>query len=70
MSGALDLVFYAPVGLALTAREHLPALARQGRAQLSQRWTMARAVGQLTVHEAGRQARRTMAEAGVRLWGV
>lgn len=46
---ALDLMVYAPLGLALTAREAFPDLARKGRARVDNQLTAARMIGQLAV---------------------
>ncbi len=52
----LDLALYAPVGLALAARDLLPELADRGRRQLEARFAAAGMVGRLAVKEATRQA--------------
>ena len=52
---ALDLFVYAPLGLALSAREELPRLAERGRRQLDAQVTMARMIGKFAVGEAGRR---------------
>ena len=52
---ALDLFVYAPVGLALSARDELPRLAERGRQQVEAQLTMARMIGQFAVGEAGRR---------------
>lgn len=48
---ALDLLVYLPVGLAVSARQLLPALARQGRERLGTQLTQARVVGQFSVEQ-------------------
>ncbi len=50
----LDLVVFAPLGLAVTIAEELPQMADKGRARLAQRTAVARMVGQLAVAEGGR----------------
>jgi hypothetical protein len=60
---ALDLALYAPLGLALSIAEVVPELARKGRARLEPQVGMARAVGQLAVHQGYRQLMR-LASAG------
>jgi hypothetical protein len=59
---ALDLVFYAPVGLAVTAREELPRLIEKGRQRVTGQVTMARMIGQFVVtqgqHEVGKVAKQ------------
>ena len=54
LDAALDLVLYAPVGLALTLTEELPKLAAKGRSGLGGRVATARVVGQFAVAQ-GRQ---------------
>lgn len=49
---ALDLLVHLPVGLAVSARHLLPALARQGRQRLSTQLAQARVVGQFSVEQA------------------
>ena len=51
IDAALDLLFYAPVGLALTAREELPRLIEKGRQRVEGQVTMARMVGQFAVSQ-------------------
>jgi hypothetical protein len=51
---ALDLLVYAPVGLAMTAAEELPKLAAKGRTRVNTQLMMARVVGQFAVSR-GRQ---------------
>jgi hypothetical protein len=52
---ALDVLVYAPVGLALTAAEELPKLADKGRARVNAQINMARVVGRFAVTQ-GRQS--------------
>ena len=52
---ALDLFVYAPLGLALSAREELPKLAERGKQELDGQLTMARMVGEFVVKEAERR---------------
>lgn len=56
---ALDLVLYAPLGLAVTIAEELPELAQKGRARLGQRTAAARLIGQLAVAEGRRRLRKS-----------
>jgi hypothetical protein len=49
LDNALDVLVYAPVGLALTAAEEVPKLAAKGRAQVQGQITVARMVGQFAV---------------------
>ncbi|MHB8671346.1 MAG: hypothetical protein ACYDAD_12480 [Acidimicrobiales bacterium] len=55
---ALDLVLFAPLGLALSARELLPELAEKGRQQVEGQLTMARVVGEFAIRESRNQAER------------
>ncbi|MGI8750974.1 MAG: hypothetical protein ACR2MN_01400 [Acidimicrobiales bacterium] len=55
---ALDLVLYAPIGLALTVGEEVPKLAAKGRLQLATRWATARVVGQFAVAQGRREVQR------------
>jgi hypothetical protein len=59
---ALDLLVYAPLGLAITAQEELPKLIEKGRERVSGQVTMAKMVGQFAVgqgkHEAEKLVRR------------
>jgi hypothetical protein len=59
---ALDLLVYAPLGLAITAQEELPKLIEKGRERVSEQVTMAKMVGQFAVgqgkHEAEKLVRR------------
>lgn len=56
LDAALDLVFYAPIGLAITAAEEVPKLAAKGRRRFTSQWTTARVVGQFAVSQGRRQA--------------
>lgn len=51
---ALDLFLYAPMGLALTAREELPRLVEKGRKQFSEQVTTARVMGEYALQEGQR----------------
>ena len=57
---ALDLLVYAPLGLALMARDQLPALIERGRSQVNQQTMLAKMMGQYAVKEADRQLRERM----------
>lgn len=48
---ALDLILFAPVGLAMTARTQLPEMVAKGRAQIEGQVTMARFIGQFAVKQ-------------------
>ncbi|HUF32374.1 MAG TPA: hypothetical protein VMN58_04100 [Acidimicrobiales bacterium] len=60
---ALDVVLFAPVGLALAARELLPDLADRGRQQLTNQATMAKMVGQFAVQQGQVQATKALDDA-------
>jgi hypothetical protein len=68
---ALDLLFYAPLGLALTARDELPKLVDKGRQQVSGQVALAKMIGQFAVttgqKEAEKAASRLAAGAASRL---
>jgi len=51
---ALDLLLYAPVGLALTVGEEVPKLAEKGRKRLAGQVAVARVVGKLAVGQGQR----------------
>ncbi|HEX2062986.1 MAG TPA: hypothetical protein VHE80_01055 [Acidimicrobiales bacterium] len=63
----LDVFVYAPIGLALRAREQMPGLVEQGRRRASGQVTVARMVGQLAVNQGQRQAQRWLQETMDRL---
>ena len=54
---ALELLVYAPLGLALIARDNLPGLIERGRAQIGQQTMLARMMGQHAVREAEKRVR-------------
>ena len=59
----LDLLVYAPLGLALSARDILPALAEKGRRNFGPQATAARLVGKLAVRQGQREAEHLVAKA-------
>ncbi|MGH9055380.1 MAG: hypothetical protein ACRDYY_05875 [Acidimicrobiales bacterium] len=59
---ALDLLVYAPVGLALTAVEELPKLAAKGRAQIDGQRGVARIVGQFALSQGRRELSRRLGQ--------
>lgn len=63
---ALEIAVYAPVGLALYARDVLPPLVSQlverGRTQVEQQVGQAKVVGRFAVSEGGNQVRRQVGE--------
>ena len=46
---AMDLLVFAPLGIAITAAEELPRLAAKGRAQVSGQINTAKVVGQFAM---------------------
>lgn len=70
---ALDLFVYVPVGLALSARDLVPELARKGRERVTGQVASARVVGRFAVQQgqtqAGRAFQRARQEAEERLAG-
>lgn len=58
----LDVFVYAPIGLALRARQEMPSLVEQGRRRASGQVSVARMVGQLAVNQGQRQAQRWLRE--------
>lgn len=54
----VDLFVFAPVGLAMTARENLPALVERGREAVTSQVLLARTMGRFAVGEAERQVRQ------------
>ena len=70
---ALDLFVYVPVGLALSARDLVPELARKGRERVTGQVTSARIVGRFAVQQgqaqAGKAFQRARQDAEERLAG-
>jgi hypothetical protein len=60
IDSALDLLVYAPVGLALTAAEELPKLAAKGRAQVEGQVSMARMLGQFAVAQGRKEIEKRL----------
>ncbi|HET6916420.1 MAG TPA: hypothetical protein VFH56_10070 [Acidimicrobiales bacterium] len=60
LDNALDLLLYAPVGLALTAAEELPKLAAKGRTQVQGQVTIARMVGQFAVTQGRKEIEKRL----------
>jgi len=60
---ALDLFVYAPLGLALSARDLLPDLVEKGRKQLTGQVSSARFVGQFAVKQGSKQANKAFEKA-------
>lgn len=63
VEAALDLLLFAPLGLALSAVEEIPKLAAIGRARFQPRMDAARVVGRFAVEQGRRQAERRLSEA-------
>jgi hypothetical protein len=61
---ALDVLVYAPVGLALTAAEELPKLADKGRVRVNAQINMARVVGRFAVSQGRQSLERRLAGMG------
>ena len=55
---ALDLFVYAPLGLALIARDQLPALIARGRQQVTSQMALAKMMGQYAVREGEKEAKK------------
>jgi hypothetical protein len=64
---ALDLFVYAPLGLAITARDEMPKLVEKGRQRVSGQVTMAKMIGQFAVAQGQREAEKAVKQAGARL---
>ncbi len=67
---ALDLFVFAPLGMALSARDALPELIDKGRDRFTGQVSMARMMGQLAVSQGQREAERAVTEAAHRLAGL
>lgn len=73
---ALELLLFAPLGFALSARELLPQLVERGREQVTGQVTMARMIGQFAVQQGTAEAEkaferaRTQAQAALEQLGV
>ena len=63
----LDLFVYAPLGLAITAREELPKLVEKGRERVSGQVTMAKMMGEFTVQQGTKEAAKAVRRATERL---
>src|SRR5437763_12058379 len=67
---ALELLLYAPVGLALTAAEELPKLVEKGRQRVTGQITMAGMIGQFAVAEGQKRGEAIIKDATERLTGT
>src|SRR4051812_17503380 len=63
----LDLLVYAPVGMAVTASEELPKLIEKGRTRITGQVAMARMMGQFAVTQGQQQAEKLVKDATERL---
>lgn len=63
----LDLLVYAPVGIAVTATEELPKLIEKGRTRITGQVAMARMMGQFAVAQGQQQAEKLVKDASERL---
>jgi hypothetical protein len=59
----VDVLLYAPVGLAITAKEELPRLVERGRRGVTSQVTLARFVGQLAVKHGTKEVERLLERA-------
>jgi hypothetical protein len=66
----MDLLVYAPIGLALAARDELPNLIAKGRQESQGQVAMARVVGKFAVGRGQKEASRFLREASGRLAGL
>lgn len=64
---AVELLVFAPIGLALTARDELPKLIERGRQQVTGQVAMAKMIGQFAVAQGQREAEKVVKQAGERL---
>lgn len=58
IDNVVELALYAPLGLALTARDHLPDLIARGRQQVTSQVMLARMMGQFAVKEGEKDLRK------------
>lgn len=58
IENVVELALYAPLGLALTARDHLPDLIARGRQQVTSQVMLARMMGQYAVKEGEKDLRQ------------
>jgi hypothetical protein len=67
---ALDLVFYGPLGVALTAREELPKMVEKGRERVNSQVTMARVIGEFAVNQGSQEAAKLVKQVADTLTGL
>jgi hypothetical protein len=58
IDSVVELALFAPLGLALTARDHLPDLIARGRQQVTSQVTLAKMMGQFAVKEGEKDLRK------------
>lgn len=63
---ALDLFVFAPIGLALTARDELPRIIERGRKQVGGQVAMAKVLGQFAVMQGQKEAEKLVHQAAER----
>lgn len=63
---ALDLFVYAPLGLALFARDNLPNLVERGRSQVNQQVMLAKMMGQFAVQQGEKEIRQRVEKLATR----
>lgn len=61
---ALDLLVYAPMGLALTAKDELPHLVEKGRTRIGNQLMLAKMIGQFAVAQGQKEAGKLVEQAG------
>ena len=66
----VDLFLYAPLGLALTARDSLPDLVAKGKQQFTSQTTLAKMMGQFAVAEGEKELRKRVADLTETLSGL
>jgi hypothetical protein len=67
---ALDLLFYGPLGIAITAREELPKMVEKGREQVTNQVTMARVIGEFVVTQGQQEAAKRVKQVADTLTGL
>ena len=70
IDSVVELALFAPLGLALTARDHLPDLIARGRQQVTTQVTMARMIGQFAVKEGEKDLRKRVEAVSETLTGL
>ena len=70
LDSLLELSLYAPLGLALEARDHLPDLIARGRQQVTSQVALARMMGQYAVREGEKDWRKRWDDVQTTLRGL